>query len=59
MVDARVAGDRRSEVLGLRWEGVNIKGHVLRVERTMIYLKVQGHVWSEPKTSTQSNLILS
>lgn len=54
---ALYTGLRRSEVLGLRWEDVDIEGRALRVERTMIYLKGQGQTWSEPKTRGSRRLV--
>lgn len=54
---ALYTGFRRSELLGLRWRDVDFDRRVLRVERTMIYLKGQGHVWSEPKTRGSRRLV--
>ena len=54
---ALYTGLRRSELLGLCWRDVDMEDRLLRVGRTMLYLKGKGHVWSEPKTRGSRRLV--
>ena len=54
---ALYTGLRRSEILGLSWRDVHIGERLLRVERTMLYLRGQGYIWSEPKSQRSRRIV--
>lgn len=55
---ALATGMRRGELLGLRWQDVNIEDHSLQVRRTMARLGKEGVVESQPKTQKSKRKIV-
>ncbi|MGI9061942.1 MAG: tyrosine-type recombinase/integrase [Ktedonobacteraceae bacterium] len=56
---ALATGMRRGELLGLRWQDINIEDKSLQIRRTMARLGKEGVVTSQPKTQkSKRNIVL-
>ena len=47
---ALYAGLRRGEILGLRWQDVDMDANTLSIHQTLMHVRGQGYVWGEPKS---------
>ena len=54
---AVLTGMRRSEVVGLQWQSVDLSAGAIRVVQTLHYIPKQGFVKSDPKTPKARRLI--
>lgn len=55
---ALVTGMRCGELLGLRWQDINLTNCSLQVKRTVSYVKGHGRIESEPKTEKSRRQIM-
>jgi len=58
-VVALTAGLREGELLGLKWEDVDLEGGKLSVRRTLSETKERGHIFEPPKNGKGRNVKLS
>ena len=58
-VIALTAGLREGELLGLKWEDVDLEGGKLSVRRTLSETKERGHIFEPPKNGKGRNVKLS
>ena len=49
---ALTTGMRQEELLGLKWDAVDLDGGFLEVRRTLFWMAGRGPVWGEPKSDT-------
>ncbi|MCY4580316.1 MAG: site-specific integrase [Chloroflexi bacterium] len=47
---ALYAGLRRGEILGLRWQDVDMDANTLSIHQTLMHVRGQGYIWGEPKS---------
>lgn len=47
---ALYAGLRRGEILGLRWQDVENDTNTLSIRQTLMHVRGEGYIWSEPKS---------
>ena len=47
---ALYAGLRRGEILGLRWEDVDMDTNTLNIRHTLMHVRGEGYIWGEPKS---------
>ncbi len=54
---ALTTGMRQEELLGLKWDVVDLDGASLEVRRTLFWMTGRGPVWGEPKSDTSKRKI--
>lgn len=47
---ALYAGMRRGEILGLRWQDVDLEANTLNIRQTLMHVRGEGYIWGEPKS---------